>query len=611
MSNDNNVSRRDFLQTMAGVGVAGLAGSALMANEVFAAQTLPNRPDFSPKDFKIEKVECDVLVIGSGIAGVFAAVKAHDKGAKVHLVSKGCVGRSGMTPFGKGLFNYEEGKTNMSKEEFLKKVAESSINTNNPVFTKQLLDHSAGRIEELKEWGFFNSNTCGDAFMSPLAKRKIGMHERVMVTHLLKDKNRIIGASGFSIDESIVYHFHAKTTILCCGAGAFKPNGFPMNDLTHDGSIMAYKAGAKVTGKEWNDGHPASAKNSGSCYDNWNGQASEKPKLSTNAQVNHHLGVDLNYAAYVGGAPVARGSNAEGGPYVPAAFQMGGGQQRGPQGEGGQPPQGQPPQGQPPQGQGMQRSNQQAPQGQAQRQAGAAGQPPRQGGPDTQGEQVGGSTAGMSIHKSEGILPVNEEGLSTIAGLYAAGDALGSYLSGAIYTQIGSSMTGSAVQGAIAGEAAARDALEIMQIYADNKQLTTVQEEILAPIKRQRGFSPAWVTQVLQGIMIPNFILYIQKENLMKAALAYVEELQESHVPMLIAKDLHTLRLAHETENMVLTAQMKLEASIMRKESRCSHYRLDYPKVDTKNWNAWINIYQDSKGKMKLEKQAFSAWPKH
>ena len=46
----------------------------------------------------------------------------------------------------------------------------------------------------------------------------------------------------------------------------------------------------------------------------------------------------------------------------------------------------------------------------------------------------------------------------------------------------------------------------------------------------------------------------------MPGALAYVEELREHHVPMLLADDLHALRLAHETENMVITAEMKLKA---------------------------------------------------
>lgn len=55
-------------------------------------------------------------------------------------------------------------------------------------------------------------------------------------------------------------------------------------------------------------------------------------------------------------------------------------------------------------------------------------------------------------------------------------------------------------------------------------------------------------------------------------------------------------------------AEMKLKASIMRTESRCSHYRRDYPELDDKNWRAWINIYKSDDGHMKFEKQAFDAW---
>ena len=55
---------------------------------------------------------------------------------------------------------------------------------------------------------------------------------------------------------------------------------------------------------------------------------------------------------------------------------------------------------------------------------------------------------------------------------------------------------------------------------------------------------------------------------------------------------------------------MKLEASIMRKESRCSHYRLDYPEPDNENWQAWINIFKGEGGTMQFEKQAFGSWPK-
>jgi succinate dehydrogenase/fumarate reductase flavoprotein subunit len=207
------------------------------------------------------------------------------------------------------------------------------------------------------------------------------------------------------------------------------------------------------------------------------------------------------------------------------------------------------------------------------------------------------------------LVPINDKCESNIPGLFAAGDALGSYMAGAIYTQVGSSLAGSAVQGAIAGEAAADYSATVDLEKIPVSKISSIESEIFAPLQREAGYSPAWVTQTLQGIMIPNFVLYIKKENMLKAALAYIEELRDHHMPMLRAADLHELRLAHETRNMIISAEMKLKASIMRTESRCSHYRLDYPEPDYENWQAWINIYKGEDDEMEFEKQAFNTWP--
>ena len=95
----------------------------------------------------------------------------------------------------------------------------------------------------------------------------------------------------------------------------------------------------------------------------------------------------------------------------------------------------------------------------------------------------------------------------------------------------------------------------------------------------------------------------------MKGALAYIEELRDHHMPMLRAANFHELRLAHETANMIVSAEMKLKASLLRTESRCSHYRLDYPEMDDENWQAWINIYKGEDGTMQFQKQPCGQWP--
>lgn len=576
---DHRMTRRSFIGTAAGATGALFLGAAALDG------WSSNHPTVNSKQVKQSQHHCDVLVVGGGMAGLFAAIKAHDAGAKVLLVSKGRIGSSGQTPFAKGILSYDPQKEEMSEDDFVAAVTASALGTNNKAYTRQVVMHSRERVEELRSWGFFDSPLYNKAFMKPIRERGIDIMERVTITHLIRENGKITGAAGFSIDEEKVHFFHAPSVILCTGAGGFKPNGFPICDLTHDGTVMAYEIGAKVTGKEWNDGHPGSAQNPAACFDGWHGMFERKPS-TTSVNIRHDLGVELNYMAYTTGNPVQMGSpgketNLQGGPYRPDLPFLKRKMEGGPG--------------------GPERERRRPPRKDEKREGDA---PPGMG-----GTLSGGSSAGMSIHKSEGLVPVNDQCASTIPGLYAAGDALGSYMAGAIYTQIGSSLAGSAVQGAIAGKAAAEYSRNTKASSISDAKIEQITDEIFAPLKRESGYSPAWVTQTLQGIMIPNFVLYIKKESLLKAALAYVEELRDHHAPMLRAADLHELRLAHETKNMIISAEMKLRASLWRTESRCSHYRLDYPEPDFENWQAWINIYKGEDGSMQLERQAFDTWP--
>ena len=583
-----NISRRKFM-ALAG-GAASFAAISALGMPIDWAT---NELEVDIDTLGVDKLSTDVLVIGSGMAGLFAAVKAHDAGAKVLMVSKGRLGASGQTPFAKGIFAYDPENEKVGIDEFVEKVSFSAIGTNNKAYTRQLAEHSLARVNELREWGFFDSSLYNKSFSKPIEERNIPVHERVTITHLIKEDESVVGAAGFSIDKQKVLFYEAKSVILCTGAGGFKPNGFPICDLTHDGTIMAYNIGAKVTGKEWNDGHPGKSENPAACYDGWGDMFEQKPS-TTRIEIRHDLGVEANYMAYANGNPLKMGppgasKNSAGnngkndGPQRPEGLVLsddglpGGGEKDGkrpPKGEGRRPPKG------------------------------GDGAPPGMG-----GGIVGGSSAGMAIHKSEGLVPINDKCESNIPGLYAAGDALGSYMSGAIYTQIGSSLAGSAVQGGVAGEAAAAYCKNIKSGSISKSKMKELEAEILAPMKREAGYSPAWVTQTLQGIMIPNFVLYIKKKSMLKGALAYIEELRDHHMPMLKAANFHELRLAHETANMIISAEMKLKASLMRTESRCSHYRLDYPDMDNENWQAWINIQKGEDGSMQFEKQPFGQWP--
>lgn len=55
--------------------------------------------------------QCDILVLGGGIAACFAAIKAAEAGAQVIMADKGYVGRSGQSPYADSfmIFNPEWG----------------------------------------------------------------------------------------------------------------------------------------------------------------------------------------------------------------------------------------------------------------------------------------------------------------------------------------------------------------------------------------------------------------------------------------------------------------------------------------------------------------------
>ena len=326
---NNNISRRSFMAwSGSAIGLATLA--SMKQPDMMMTK---NDPQIDPEKILRIETQADVLVIGGGMAGLFAAVKAHDAGAGVLLVCKGRLGASGQTPFAKGIFAYDPEKENLSLDEFTDAVSRSALGTNNPVYTRQVAEHSLARVNELKEWGFFDATLCYNAFNKPIKQRKIPVKERIVVTHLIKEDGKIAGAAGFSLDDEKVYFFKAKSVILCTGAGGFKPNGFPICDLTHDGTIMAYNIGAKVTGKEWNDGHPGNAEHPAACFDGWHGMFERTPG-TTGIGIRHDLGVDLNYKAYVAGNPISMrgpgsGSDIQGGPYRPAGVgQEGPGQGR-------------------------------------------------------------------------------------------------------------------------------------------------------------------------------------------------------------------------------------------------------------------------------------------
>lgn len=556
---------------------------------------------------KEHAVYADVLVIGGGMAGCFAAIKAKEKAKKygqnlnVVIVDKGYIGRTGQTIFAAtlGVFNPDWGH---KIDDWMNQFSVIGEYINNREWNKITLEESYARYLDLISFGvkFFEKNgqpiraphphgaasevilwgmdhekrglDRGTALRRAVEARGIKIMDRVMITDLIKRDKTVIGALGFSVDSPDLYIVKAKATVICTGASGLKAPGWPNHFLSGDGDAMAYRVGADITGKEFYDTHFTIAEYP--YYGSW-------PRPETGKEHYEHIMTLIKNRSATGSAFVIR--NAEG-KIVPIR------------------------------GKGWLMTYElewEAHYGRAPLFADFEFMPTSYGWPTMKAEVIGGASSGMTAHAIAGAVPSNTKcAIKHLQGLYAGGDSLGTMHCGAHYSGFGFALIFAAVSGARAGEGAAEYALRAEEPVIDEKSLSMLKDATLAPLERKGGFSPRWVTSVLQHLLIPYFILRIKHEKRMKAALSLVEFIRDDLIPKLKANDLHELRLAHETKNMVLNAEMMLKASLFRTESRGCHYREDHPRREDPTWLAWVRIRKEGE-KMKVWKEPIPKdwWP--
>jgi hypothetical protein len=192
-----------------------------------------------------------------------------------------------------------------------------------------------------------------------------------------------------------------------------------------------------------------------------------------------------------------------------------------------------------------------------------------------------GAAVGMQLHLGSGIwCGIDDlEGKTGLGGLWVAGDGCnGSCVSGGSYlAATGFTSNFCSVQGYLAGKAAGASVSDVSLPTANDRLLEEIKDEIYAPTKLQYGFDPNLARDQLQAIMAPYWVTIVKTERSLTSTLSLIEQFRDEIVPKLIARSPHDLRLCHEMKHKVLCAEMKLRASLERKESRGYHYRADYP----------------------------------
>lgn len=566
-------------------------------------------------------IKTDVLVVGAGQAGLFAAIKAAEQGADVTLVDKGYAGKAGQSQ------NLSTMVVCEGDDEMIRKwvLSDRAVNEyiNNPEWVELTYRESKARWDDMADWGFqtYKFDKDGNVFIdtmhdtgfeycpgedglggtgegriaSPVKFRFIvgrqhekmrqvaldrGVHiiDRFTVVDLIKQDERIAGAIGISADDENTYIFHAKAVVLAAGNGGIKTPGVRTVTTTGDAHAMAYRIGCELTGKEWTDNHPS--RGDFPAYP-WSSGVDRDFMVPKNKLAKHH-GIPVINAEgdIVDGLRPEQRDKSTGQIFDAARMAYEAHMGRAPEyfsvdWD--------------PNTRPMNHSPKDMPRDKIDDDAMKEGKV----------RMAMGRCLGQSHHLSDGVWPVDFNCATQVPGLYAVGDCLGARPG---YPMAGFACAFTAVTGTRAGIAAAKYAKESAAVEPAAAEVERLKEILWAPMKRQGGFTPAWVNQVVINTLTPYWVLMYKSEKRMQTALDTIEFIRDNVVPKLWARDMHELRLAHEVRSIVLHAEMKLKASMYRKESRWTHYREDYPLRDDKNWLCWIKI-KDVDGVMTFSKE--------
>ncbi len=541
-----------------------------------------------------EVISTDLLIVGGGIGGLSAAIKAKEEFPKmdVLLVDKQIVGWSGKAPkIGGGLWvKMPDDDADKIAEYHVRKIG-NYLNDQDLLYS--YIHETYGAIEQLGEWGVtlakdaegklvtskhaagLWSGTGADLDMLYPVRarvRKMGAKilNKVQVVDLLKQHDRVTGAVGFNIIDSRFYIFKAKATILANGSQNYR-----MKRLwacgCGDGIVAAYRAGAEMRNAEFGNFFDVDRMDTDSPGVDYMGLFNAKGENISKRYVKE-LEPDTPISIILG---MEKEVNEGRGPiYIDAS----------------QPPL-MDPSVAPPKGPfygywplpkilefwGRQGSIELTP-------------------PSPRIEVTAALNAELSPVK------VDHEMKTSLEGLFAIGDTCyqGSAWAGAVPAPPGR-MRGSGIMNTLftslrGGPAAARFASQAAAPEINYEEARRLKEEIFAPLRRDKGLLPADAIYAVQDLVGKVRYNLRRSKGRLEEALLKTEELQQ-RLSELVTKDGHGLGKCHEARSMAVCAEMTFRAALMRTESRGTHFREDYPKRDDKNWLKWVILKQEG-GKM-------------
>jgi succinate dehydrogenase/fumarate reductase flavoprotein subunit len=602
--------------------------------------------------------DIDVLVLGGGVAGCWAAISAAERGARVTLVEKGATIRSGAS--GSGCDHWESAATNpcskVTPEELTQAMLDDNNGYNNGIShyiecregydrlldmermgakirdtdgefagaefrdeaTKLLFAYDYENRFTLRVWG----STFKPALHKECHRQGVRILDRTMATGLLtvdgKTGTRIVGAVALGARTGELFVFKAKATVLCMSRPTriwlFSPeypgiSEFRPPQCTGDGHAMGWRAGVefammeKSVKAEWSGDRSFPPYGTGNNHNTWyacsmvDADGRELPWLDRDGRVLSTVSER----------------------YRPAPgqkfFIKGGGESDFPSYE--------------------------------------------FRGPDTppvdellkQGFKLPfyADLPAMPEHERRAIwgLMVGEEGKTKVpilqkysgAGFDPNRDLLESYgdgwksatflpqerqlfgLPGGIMNDwhLRTNLEGlyaagdqlfasnchghAAATGHYAGRHAAAYARQSVERKFDLQQVEYEKQRVFAPLRRSKG--RPWKDLAFRiSRTMQEFCGATKSEKLLKAGLEQIQEIQSNEAKKLSASDPHGLMRSLETLNVVTNAELVLQACLARRASskQLHFHRTDFPEPDPPDWHKFITVRRGGNGTLTGEK---------
>lgn len=544
-------------------------------------------------------IDTDVLILGGGFAGAWAALRAADLGANVTLVDKAFVSRSGASAISGGITTcpLEDDDLDDWAAEFIERGSYMCDQD----WTRQLLELQRDRVQDYQDWdvpilrdndgsirrvasrGMINVRGMQykpKAAMIELRKRiqarGVDIVDRVFITDLLTEDgkwptaSRIVGATGFNVRTGQFVVFRAKQVILATGLISMKGTNSVDND-TGDGVSMAYRAGARLIDMEFSFGGTFTVMMKRLTFPSYNVAVANGAKL-----------INANGERFMKKYDPVRVERTELS-WVVAAFAKELLDGRGPVFV------------------DLRDVNENY-----WSDIVALSRENTVLFPDTMpdprenpiliepkwGLWEGGGRCGVQIDLR---CRTNLPGLLAAGGT-AKNDATGTHASAGAPTAF------SFCSGWLAGETAAQASREIELCPLDEDVLDQLEQKTFLPLERNgKGETADQLHAKLGGLEASIFDGMILSEPGLERMLATVEDVRAGY-EVATAESLHDLAKLHEVQCVADCAELTYRSALDRTESREQFYREEYPEIDDDNWFCWHAATRSPDGELCFER---------